>query len=55
MTVHYGSRFSCPASLFSIDLFNGFQGVRLRRSRMREVSVSFGLDCLVTMFTKNPG
>ncbi len=37
------------------DLFDGLQGVRLRRPRVREVSVGFGLDCLVTTFMKNPG
>jgi hypothetical protein len=50
-----GSRSLCPESLFSLGLLNGPPGARLRRPRVREASVGFGLDCLVTTFMKNPG
>jgi len=55
MNMYCGSRSSRPASLFSLGLLDGLQGVRLRRPRLRKVSVGFGLDRLVTTLTKNPG
>ena len=55
MNVYCGSRSSRPASLFSLGLLDGPQGVRLRRPCFREVSVGFGPDLLVTTFMKNPG
>ena len=55
MNVFCGSRSSRPASLFSLGLLDGPQGVHLHRPRLREVSVGFGLDRLVTTFMKNPG
>lgn len=55
MNVYCGSRSSLPASLFSLGLLDGLQEVRLRRPRVREVSVGFGLDRLVTTFMTNPG
>jgi hypothetical protein len=55
MNVYCGSRSSGPASLFSLRHLDGLQGVRLCRPRLREVSVGFGLDRLVTTFLKNPG
>ena len=55
MNVCCGSRSFSPASLFSLGLFDGLQGVRLRRPRSREVSLGVGLDRLVTTFMKNSG
>ena len=55
MNVYCGSRFFRPECPFSLELLDGPPGARLRRPRVREVSVGFGLDCLVTTFMKNPG
>jgi hypothetical protein len=55
MNVYCGSRSSRPASLFSLGLLDGPQGMCLGRPCFREVSVGFGLDRLVTTFIKNPG
>jgi hypothetical protein len=55
MNVYCGSRSPGPASLISLGLLDGLQGVRLCRPRLREVSAGFGLDRLVTTFLKNPG
>lgn len=55
MILYCGSRSFRPESLFSLGLLDGPPGARLRRPRVREVSVGFGLDCLVTTFMKNPG
>jgi hypothetical protein len=55
MNVYCGSRSSRPASRFSLRLLDGSQGVRLRRPRLREISVDFGFDRLVTTCMKNSG
>ena len=55
MNVYCGSRPTRPATPFSLGLLDRPQGVRLRRPCLREVSVGFGLDLLVTTFMKNPG
>jgi len=55
MNVYCGSRSFRPGCPFSLELLNGPPGARLRRPRVREVSVGFGLDCLVTTFMKNSG
>jgi hypothetical protein len=55
MNMYCGSRSFRPESLFSLGLLDGPPGARLRRPRVREVSVGFGLDCLVTTFMKSPG
>jgi hypothetical protein len=55
MNLYCGCRSFRPESLFSLGLLDGPPGARLRRPRVREVSVGFGLDCLVTTFMKNPG
>jgi len=55
MNVYCGSRSFRPECPFSLELLDGPPGARLRCPRVREVSVGFGLDCLVTTFMKNPG
>jgi hypothetical protein len=55
MNVYCGSRSFRPECPFSLELLDGPPGARLRRPRVREVSVGFGLDCLVTTFMKNSG
>jgi hypothetical protein len=55
MSVNCGSRSFRPASFFLLGLLDGLEGVRVRRPRLREVSVGFGLDRLVTTIMKNPG
>jgi hypothetical protein len=55
MNVYCGSRSLGPASLFSLGLLTETQRVCLRRFRLREGSVGFGLDRLVTTFLKNSG
>jgi len=55
MNVYRGSRSFRPECPFSLELLDGPPGARLRRPRVREVSVGFGLDCLVTTFMKNSG
>lgn len=55
MNVYCGRRSSRSASLFSLRLLDGLQGIRLRSPRLRDVSVGFSLDRLVTTFMKNPG
>jgi len=55
MNVYCGSRSFRPECHFSFELLDGPPGARLRRPCVREVSVGFGLDCLVTTFMKNSG
>jgi hypothetical protein len=55
MNVYCGSRSFRPECPFSLELPDGPPGARLRRPRVQEVSVGFGLDRLVTTFMKNPG
>ena len=55
MNVYCGSRSFRLGSLFSLGLLDGPSGARLRRPRMREVSLGFDLGRLVTTFMKNPG
>jgi hypothetical protein len=55
MNVYCGSRSFRSECPFSLELLDGPTGARLRRPRVREVSVGFGFDCLVTTFMKNSG
>ena len=55
MNVYYGSRSFHPGSVFLLRPLGGPPDARLHRLRVREVSVGFGLDYLVTTFMKNSG
>ena len=54
MNICYVVRSSRPAGLFSFGLLDGLS-VRLRRPYLREAPAGFGLECLATAFTNNPG
>jgi hypothetical protein len=54
MNTCYVVRSSRPAGLFSFSLLDGLP-VRLRRPYLREAQAGFGLECLATAFTNNPG
>jgi hypothetical protein len=54
MNTRYAVRSSRPAELFSFGLLDGLS-VRLRRPYLREAPTGFGLECLATAFTNNPG
>lgn len=55
MNVYYRSRSFRPGNVFSLGPLDGPPGARLRRPRVRQVSVGSGLDDLVTTFMKNSG
>ena len=55
MNVYYESRSFRPGSVFSLGPLDGPPDARLRRLRVKQVSVGFGLDYLVATFMKNPG
>ena len=55
MNTYCDSRSSRPARLFSLGLLDVFQGIRLRRPRLRAATADVGLSCLETAFMNNPG
>jgi hypothetical protein len=55
MNTYCGSRSSRPAALFSFGLLDVPLWVRLRRPHLQEAPSAFGLNCLATAFTNNPG
>ena len=54
MNTYCGIRNSRPSGIFSLGLLNVL-GIRVRRSRLREAPVDFGLECLATVWMSHPG
>ena len=54
MNTYCGIRYFRPKWRFSLGLLN-VSRIRLRRSRLREAPVDFGLECLATVWMSHPG